>query len=302
MEVRTLQYFLAVAEEQSFTRAAARCHVAQPAISQQIRSLERELGEALFERDSRAVRLTAAGEALMPHARTVSTAVAAAKAEFAARSGLLTGTLALGAADGVESSSLPALLGTFHRLYPGVTVHLVEGTSAGLIPQVRQGSLDAVFVAVPPEGLGPGFGHRVLVRDEIVALVASDRRQARQAALSLDEISAAPLITYGPDSGLHPRLRRAFEEAEAPFRPAYATNHVALQLELVAAGVGIALAAGGSRGITGDPRVTVVPVTPRIPYAKALVWRSGPHSSAPLRAMLELPLSPSEPSEPSTVE
>ncbi|MEU6251071.1 LysR family transcriptional regulator [Streptomyces sp. NPDC047043] len=295
MEVRTLQYFLAVAEEQSFTRAAARCHVAQPAISQQIRSLERELGEALFERDSRTVRLTAAGEALMPHARTVSTAVAAAKAEFAARSGLLTGALALGVADGVESSSLPALLGTFHRLYPGVTVNLLEGVSAGLIPQVRQGSLDAVFVAVPPEGLDPLFGHRVLVRDEIVALVAADRPQARQPALSLREVSATPLITYGSDSGLYVRLRKAFEAADVPFRPAYATNHVALQLELVAAGVGIALAAGGARGIAGDPRVTVVPVTPRIPYAKALVWRAGPHSSAPLRALLDLPHPAAEP-------
>ncbi|MEW2301337.1 LysR family transcriptional regulator [Streptomyces sp. NPDC006655] len=115
MEVRTLQYFLAVAEEKSFTRAAARCHVAQPAISRQIRELERELGEALFERDSRTVRLSTAGAALLPHARVVTGAVAAAKAEFAARSGLLTGNLSLGAADGVEHSSLPARLGAFHR-------------------------------------------------------------------------------------------------------------------------------------------------------------------------------------------
>ncbi|WP_406446942.1 LysR family transcriptional regulator [Streptomyces sp. NBC_01613] len=296
MEVRTLQYFLAVAEEQSFTRAADRCRVAQPAISQQIRSLERELGEALFQRDSRNVRLTAAGNALMPHARAVSAAVAAAKAEFAARSGLLTGTLSLGAADGVESSSLPALLGTFHRLHPGVSVNLAEGSSASLIPQVRQGSLDAVFAAVPLESLDPGFGHRVLVRDEIVALVASDQPQAQQSALSLDEFSATPLITYGQDSGLYPRLRTAFKRAGVPFRPAYATNHVALQLELVASGVGIALAAGAVRGITSDPRVTVVPVTPRIPYAKALIWRSGQHSSAPLRALLDLQYSAAEPS------
>lgn len=95
-------------------------------------------------------------------------------------------------------------------------------------------------------------------------------------------------------NGLYPRLRTAFEDAEVPFRPAYATNHVALQLELVAAGVGIALAAGGARGITGDPRIIVVPVTPRIPYAKALVWRAGPHSSAPLRAVLDLPHSAAE--------
>jgi len=96
------------------------------------------------------------------------------------------------------------------------------------------------------------------------------------------------LITYGPDSPLYPRLRTAFKEADVPFRPAYATNHVALQLELVAAGVGIALAAGAVRGITGDPQVTVVPVMPRIPYAKALIRRSGPHASAPLRALLDL--------------
>lgn len=223
----------------------------------------------------------------MPRARAVTAAIAAAKAEFAARSGLLTGNLLLGAADGVESSSLPALLGTFHRLYPGISVQLVEGASANLVPKVRQGSLDAVFVAVPLEGLDPAE-HRVLVRDEIVALVACDQPQARQASLSLEELSSVPLITYGQDSGLYPRLHKTFDEAGLPLRPAYATNHVALQLELVAAGVGIALAAGAAGGIARDPRVTVVPVTPRIPYAKALMWRAGPHLSAPLRALLDL--------------
>ncbi|MCD9879571.1 helix-turn-helix domain-containing protein [Streptomyces guryensis] len=91
--------------EESFTRAAARCHVARSAISRQSPSLERELGEALFEWDSSRMRLTAAGEALVPHARAVAGVVAAAKPECAARSGLLTGTLSLGVADGVESSS-----------------------------------------------------------------------------------------------------------------------------------------------------------------------------------------------------
>lgn len=289
MEVRTLQYFLAVAEEKSFTRAAARCHVAQPAISRQIRALERELGEALFERDSRTVRLSAAGAALMPHARAVSAAVAAAKTEFAARSGLLTGNLSLGAADGVESSSLPAQLGAFHRLYPGVSVHLVDGTSASLVPQVRQGSLDAAFVAVPPGGLDPAFGHRVLVRDEIVGVVAANRPEAQQDALGMEQLSGTPLISYAPDSGLRPYLLAAFDEAGVPFQPAYATNHVALQVELVAAGVGVALAAGADRGLARDPRVTVLPLMPRIPYAKALIWRAGPHASAPLRALLDLP-------------
>ncbi|MFE2064956.1 LysR substrate-binding domain-containing protein [Streptomyces sp. NPDC059467] len=178
------------------------------------------LGEALFERDSRTVPLSAA---LMPHARAVTASVAAAKAEFAARSGLLTGNLSLGAADGVEHSGLPGGLGAFHRQYPGVNVHLVDGTSASLVPQVRQGSLDAAFVAVPPDGL---------------------------------------------DSGLHPHLRAASDTAGEPFQPAYATNHVALQIELGAAGAGIALAGAAAHRITADPRVSAVPLTPASPAPK----------------------------------
>jgi DNA-binding transcriptional LysR family regulator len=289
MELRTLRYFLAVAEERSFTRAGARCHIAQPAISQQIRALERELGEPLFDRDSRTVRLSAAGRALLPHARNATAAADAATAEFAARAGLLTGDLSLGAADGVESSSLPAQLGAFHRLHPGVTVRLVDGTSESLVPQVRQGSLDAAFVAVPPDGLHPAFEHRILVSAEIVAVVGSDQPQARQATMELTELVGTALITYGPDSGLRPHLLAAFEQAAVPFHPACATNHVALQTELVAAGVGIALAAGADRQIAQDPRVTTVPLVPRIPYTKALIWRAGPHRSAPLRALLDLP-------------
>ncbi|MEW2301336.1 LysR family transcriptional regulator substrate-binding protein [Streptomyces sp. NPDC006655] len=166
-----------------------------------------------------------------------------------------------------------------------MNVRLVDGTSASLVPQVRQGSLDAAFVAVPPGGLDPDFDHRVLVRDDIVVVVPSDGPEAGRPELTPAELADTPLITYGPDSGLRPHLRAAFDSAGVPFQPAYATNHVALQIELVAAGVGVALAAAAARG-AADPRVTTVPLSPRVPYAKALIWRPGPHTSAPLRALL----------------
>jgi DNA-binding transcriptional LysR family regulator len=95
MELRQLSYFLAVAEERNFTRAAQRIPIAQPAISQQIRRLEAELGERLFLRDRRGIRLTAAGQALLPHARTMLADAAHAREAVAALSGLRTRTLGL---------------------------------------------------------------------------------------------------------------------------------------------------------------------------------------------------------------
>ncbi|QIQ01255.1 LysR family transcriptional regulator [Streptomyces liangshanensis] len=288
MELRTLGYFVAVAEEESFSRAAERCRVAQPAVSQQIRSLERELGEQLFERRPRSVVLTPAGRVLMPYARDALAAVASAKAEFAAREGVLTGDLTLGSVDGVEITPLPRMLGTFRSRYPDVTVRLVGGTSSALLDQVRHGALDAAAIAHPLQPLEDSLGHRTLLRDEIVAVVRRDRREARQTSITLQELAGTALISYGPDNGLHPAIDEAFRRADLRFAPAYATNDVALLVALAVEGVGIAVAAGADPEVHLDPRVIAVPVTPRIPYRKVLVWRRVPAPAAPLRALLAL--------------
>ncbi|HET6500442.1 MAG TPA: LysR family transcriptional regulator [Amycolatopsis sp.] len=294
MELRTLEYFIAVAEEESFTRAAARCRVAQPAISQQIRGLERELGETLFDRDSRSVRLSAAGQVLLPHARAALAAVASANAEFAARAGLLKGELDLGSVDGVEITALPEMLGTFHRHHPGVAVRLVGGTSADLLARVQHGSLDAAVIARPAEPLHDSLSHRTLLRDQIVAIVPRERPEAAKDTIDLAAFADTSLISYGEDSGLWAHLAHAFRKAGLPFRPAYATNDVALLVALAAAGVGIALAAGADPEVTQDPRVLAIPLAPRIGYEKALVWRRRPAPSAPLRALLALSVAPSQ--------
>src|SRR5438128_2267481 len=115
MELRQLAYFVAVAEEAHFTRAAARIPIAQPAISQQIRRLEAELSEALFVRDRRAVKLTAAGEALLPHARATLSAADGARQAVAALSGLMTGRLAIGLVQTRPHQRIAHLLGEFRR-------------------------------------------------------------------------------------------------------------------------------------------------------------------------------------------
>jgi DNA-binding transcriptional LysR family regulator len=288
VELRTLGYFVAVAEEASFSRAAERCHVVQPAISQQIRNLERELGEPLFERGARAVRLTPAGHVLMPYARDALATVAAAKAEFAAREGMLSGELTLGSVDGVEITSLPRVLGMFRQRYPGVTVRLVGGTSKALLDQVRHGRLDAAAIAHPLGTLEDELSKHALLDDQIVAIVPRDRPEARLSSLSPEDLAATALISYSPDNGLRPAIDDAFHRAGVTFQPAYETNDVALLVALANEGVGIAVAAGADPELHRDPRVVIVPISPRIPYRKVLVWRTVPTLSAPLRALLSL--------------
>jgi DNA-binding transcriptional LysR family regulator len=118
MELRQLGYFVAIAEERNFTRAAQRIPIAQPAISQQIRRLEAELGERLFLRGRRGTTLTPAGQALLPHARTTLQAAEGGRQAVAALSGLLTGHLTVGLVHPLPDRRFPRLPGAFHRTHP----------------------------------------------------------------------------------------------------------------------------------------------------------------------------------------
>ncbi|MCX5015088.1 LysR family transcriptional regulator [Streptomyces sp. NBC_00555] len=290
MELRTLEYFVAVAEERSFTKAAARCHVVQPAISQQIQALEKELGEPLFERLPRQVVLTSGGAALLPHARACLAAAESAVLEFADRSGLLGGSFALGTVGGLEGTVVPRLLGEYHRRYPRVAVSLTGASSPALLAKVRDGEIDAAVVAGPPDGGPAGVASRVLLEDRIVAVLPAGSRTVNlvNVPMTLDEAVRGPVISYGPDSGVHAYIREAFAAKALRLDIAYATNDVALQLALVAAGIGIALTSHASPVLAADPRFVVVPLEPAIRLRKVFVWRAGTRPSAPLRAFLDL--------------
>ncbi|MFI1865228.1 LysR family transcriptional regulator [Streptomyces jumonjinensis] len=287
MELRTLEYFVAVAEERSFTKAAARCHVVQPAISQQIQALEKELGEPLFERLPRQVVLTSGGTALLPHARACLAAAASAALEFADRSTLLSGSFALGTVGGLEGTRIPRLLGEYHRRYPGVSVSLAGASSPSLLTKVRDGGIDAAVIAAPPEGLPAAVGSRVLLEDRIVAVLPAGSRAANR-PMTLDDAVLSPVISYSTDSGVHAFIRDAFAARALRLDIAYATNDVALQVALVAERVGIALTSGASPVLAADPRFVVVPLEPAIRLRKVFVWRLGTQPGAPLRAFLDL--------------
>jgi DNA-binding transcriptional LysR family regulator len=148
VELRHLEYFLAVAEEEHFTRAAERLHVAQSGLSASIRALERELGAPLFARSTRRVALTEAGRALLVEARRTLASVAAARNAVAAVQGLLRGTVSIGTEQCLAVIDLPTVLSRFRTVHPGVEIRLRQAGSTGLVEEVRSGGLDLLdFVA-----------------------------------------------------------------------------------------------------------------------------------------------------------
>jgi len=299
MELRVLEYFTAIADDGSFTRAAERLRVAQPSVSQQIRALERELGEPLFQRGARGVTLTSGGRALLPYARSALAAVAAAKAEFAARSGMLTGALAIGTVNGLEETVLPELLGIFHRRYPGVAVRLTADTSTPLLAQVAHGELDAAIIASPESPLPDGISDEVFLRDMIMAVTRSDSEYAQLAAMPLGLASSQPLITYSQDSGLRDLIETAFLSAGLTLTVAYSSNDPALHIALAKQGVGTALAAGSDPSVRNATGITCLPLDPPIPYDKSLIWRAAETLPAPVRALLDIWHELSGPGSPS---
>jgi len=170
MELRQLEYFVAVAEELHFGRAADRLHIGQPAVSQQLRRLERELAAELFDRSPRHVRLTPAGEALLPQARDVLAAVARARAAVAAVPAARAAMLRIGTSSGL-GERLELVLDDLVRLAPDLGMELVTGPTAERLDRVADGSLDAAFVRGPVPDEGRGLRVVPLWRDELVAAV-----------------------------------------------------------------------------------------------------------------------------------
>jgi DNA-binding transcriptional LysR family regulator len=264
MELRQLQYFVAVADEGHFTRAAERVLIAQPAISQQIRRLETELGGPLFDRDRRHVRLTAAGRALLPHARATLAAADRAKAAVRSLSGLLSGQLTVGAFEGAPEGLLATALGRFRRNHPAVGVQAKEGYAAELLTAVQRGELDAAITALP-EAARPPAGVTVteLAIDPLALAVGADHPLAREPGIPLTRLRDEPMITLASDSSQRAHVERACRKAGFEPRITAETMRLSLLWELVNQGVGVAVVPRSSPG--SGLKVTLIPITrPRL--------------------------------------
>lgn len=240
MELRQLEHFVAVAEEQHFTRAAERLAVSQSGLSASVRALEQELRTPLFSRTTRSVRLTEAGRALLVEAERTLAGARAAKDAVDAVRGLLRGTLSVGVEQCVAGVSLPKLLAAFHCEHPHMEIRLRQEGTTSLVDGVAGGRLDIAFAATVSSV--EWRGELVpLAREPMVLLCAPGHRLAAADRVGWDELPGEPFIDFHPDWGPRRAADEAFAAARVRRTVALEVNDVHSLLELVHEGLGIAV-------------------------------------------------------------
>lgn len=243
MELQQLRYAVAIAEEQSFTRAAERCFVVQSALSRQIKSLESELGVRLFARTSRKVEATPAGEAFVEQARLCLRAAERAKVAAAAAHGDIRGALTIGVIPTVTAVDVAAVLGAFRRGYPEVGVHVRTGGSDEFLRRIAAGELDVGFLGLA-EGVTPrGVQMRELSRERLVAVLAEGHRLAGRRRLRLEDLAGETFVDFPEGSSGREQSDLAFDRAGLRREVSFEVNTADLLTGLVRQGLGAALVA-----------------------------------------------------------
>jgi DNA-binding transcriptional LysR family regulator len=284
MELRQLEYFVAVAEEANFTRAAERIHVAQPAVSAQIQRLEREVGQPLLDRSRRAVRLTAAGESALPYARAALAAVCDMQIAIDELAQLVRGTVTIGTVTS-HSVDIPGLLADFHSDHPNVEITLTTDNSDALIERVRSGGLDAVIVSVGPDERPEGLEIEVVTDERIDAVVCPSDTLAARKTIRLADLRDRPLIALPAGAGIRHQFDAACAIAGITPRIAFEASTPLALAELAERGLGIAIVpASVPRGRDGLHALTIVP---ELRGRLVLAWRSGGPISPAARVLVD---------------
>ncbi|HEY3711854.1 MAG TPA: LysR family transcriptional regulator [Amycolatopsis sp.] len=276
-ELRQLRYFVAAADETSFTRAAAGLHVAQQSLSQQITVLERILGTKLFDRDGRGARLTPAGEVFLPEARAVLDRAEEAVATLARAVRGEIGTLRLAFLASTANYLLPPVVRAARDQLPGLTLSTAEVSIAELVEGLRAGRFDAAFTRPP---LVEDLAGRTLITEQVCAVLPDGHPLADRPRLTLSELADEPWVLT-PRVSWEPWHRKYDADfAAAGFTPRVVQRATTVQglLGLVAAGVGVTRLARSAHSLrrTG---VVFVPLAGDSARTE-MVWRPGHRSSA----------------------
>ncbi len=257
MELRHLKYFVAVAGELNFSRAAERLGIAQPPLSQQIQRLERELGVTLFVRTHRRVELTDVGRALLDDARR--TLVQAGRIVDIARRAARgeAGSLRLGFSSAALYTMVPAILRAFLARAPEVTLNLLERSSEEQIEMLSAGAIDAGFVRLPIVNPAPALSLRTIVREPLVVALSHGHRLAKHRAVALRALGAERFIIVARSAarGLHDQIVALCRRAG--FEPTIAQEaaEISTIVSLVSAGLGVAIVPASVRNLQRE-RVT----------------------------------------------
>jgi DNA-binding transcriptional LysR family regulator len=280
MELRQLEYLVAVAEEASFTRAADRLHVAQPGVSAQIRQLERELGQELFDRSGRTVRLTEVGTAVLGYARDALGAASSARFAVDEFAGLVRGRVNVGMVVACSSFDLVELLADFHLEHPGVEIALSEANSDELIAGLLSGQLDLAYIAVG-DAVPAGLQVHDLADEPLVAVVGKQDALATCRTMNLRELKDRPLMCLPRGTGIRGILDDACARAGFQPRIALEASNLGILVRLAGRGLGVAILPESVAAAHAAELHSIEIVQPAMRGRVSLAWRTeGPTSPA----------------------
>ncbi|SER01871.1 DNA-binding transcriptional regulator, LysR family [Solimonas aquatica] len=290
MELRHLRYFLAVADEAHFTRAAAKLGIGQPPLSQQIQQLEKELGTPLFKRLARGVALTEAGHAFADDARRILREVddAAQRAQRVARGEL--GRLRVGLINSAPFHPLiPRLIREFRRRYPNVAFSLEERTTPGLVTAVRNQSVDLAFVR-PLLGDATGLHMETVLDEDLIVALPAGHALAAKSRVPLMALSIEPFVLFSRavGAGLHDEIVSACAQAGFSPRVLQEASQVTSIVNLVASGLGVSIVPASMQHIQAEG-VTFRPLTRPVPKARlSLICRVDTAEAPQVRKLRDL--------------
>jgi len=285
MDTRQLEYFVAVAEELNFTRAAARLFAVQSTVSAGIRSLESELGATLFERSTKRVSLTAAGARVLPEARAVIEAVDRVRSAASESSHDIRGRLRVGIFTSLAYLDLPGLFGEFHERYPLVDLQLTASPSGstGFTDDVRRGRVDLAFVGLAAGDLA-GFHVVELTRTGFGAVLPTSHPLAGRTGVDLAELTQESWVDTPAGFGNRVILDRALAERGLSRTITAQVSELGVVAEFVAAGLGIAVIP--EVAYSPAEGTVIVPIEPPVSWSLSAITRPG--ASPAVAALLEL--------------
>jgi DNA-binding transcriptional LysR family regulator len=284
MELRQLRYVEAVARHRHFTRAADELHVAQSALSHQIRRLEAELGTDLFSRNSRSVTVTEAGEAVAERARGVLDQVDGLRHEVDELRGLVRGELGVGATLPAGQIDVPTVLVRFSEAYPGIEVELQEGTAGDMMGYLLDGRIDVAFSLLANEP-PPEVAVEQLGEEEIVAAFPAGQGPDPE-RVTAAELSRHSLITPRSGSAIKQAVDELFARAGRTMEVSLESGDPFLLRCLVSAGFGAAILPASLTRREGPP-IDVRGLRPAARVPATLIWHGRRHQTPAARAFID---------------
>lgn len=285
MEIRQLEYFIAVADEMNFSRAAQKVHVVQSALSTSVGKLEKELGVELFDRSRQKIRITPAGELFLDHARRVIREARLANESVRDYRGELSGTVEFGLLVSLGQLDLPQILGEFHRDYPLVRIRLRQSQSqlglAAYLSAIAEGTFDLALVSAP-DSFPARVTMRLLCEEPLRFVCRSDHPLARRASVGMADLAGEDLIGWPAEFGLRRVVEDAFDAAGlTPRFPYELAADLTFAAGLVRAGLGSIFMPASEAGAFPDLRAVSVRPAPtwQIFLAWAAQGQRGPASA-----------------------